>query len=80
MQALRAKRNKNVKSKLQEYGESKCIIDSSQICAGLFIKKHVPRILKKLRARRQQREAALLRAKGGSTESNDTGVTAVQEE
>ena len=82
MQAWRAKRNKQVQSKLQEYGADKCIIDSSQVVAGLFIKKQIPRILKKVRARRQQREeaGARARAQAASTESNNTGVAALQGE
>ena len=51
MQTLRAKRNKKVQDKLEEFGPAKSIIDSSQVAGALVI-------LKFMRLRRARIAAA----------------------
>lgn len=43
MQTLRARRNKRVQNKLEEFGPTKSIIDSSQVTGALRIVEHLRR-------------------------------------
>ena len=62
MQQLRAKRNKKYQSKLEEYGPSKSVLDSSTVTAGLLIQRHFRKLIasarEKIKERREREGAA----------------------